>query len=290
MLTIQEIIDAKVKNNVKPGEEDLRKLPYKVAFLYGRVSKPKQIRNSKESIREIASLVDLAKKDGFQTNLNATEIERLLLDGTIGVWEDGYVIVDVRDLGISGQLSADERKGLEFDPGHHPEAVRIPQLGKLKPILLGLRVHADRRQRCQRISKSRAYQTCGMVKLPGEIELIIVAARAIDVEPSGRFAGQSHIRTRAQVIVAVPHIRVDFRARTTPTVHVAHLQVGLQTIQHEVGATGDVEISASEVGRLDEVIETETDMPAHVDAGCLVPGVQGGVDRKSHVACRFGRL
>jgi len=122
MLTISEILRNNQLKNRKPDENELRSLPYKRAFIYGRVSSPAQIRESHESIREIASLIELAKKDGFRTNLNSAEIEKKLLSGNMqgqGVWEDGDVTIDVRDLGLSGQLLADERKGL----AHMMEAV-----------------------------------------------------------------------------------------------------------------------------------------------------------------------
>jgi hypothetical protein len=114
MLTVSEIINKKRKKSVKQDETELRSLPYKHARIYGRVSSPGQVRDSHESIREIGRLVDLAKQDGFHTNLKADEIEKELLKngGKRGLWEDGEVVVDVRDLGLSGQLSAENRVGL----------------------------------------------------------------------------------------------------------------------------------------------------------------------------------
>jgi DNA invertase Pin-like site-specific DNA recombinase len=115
MLTVTEIIKARRKHTVKPDENELRRLPCKRARIYGRVSTPSQIRDSRESIREIARLIELAKQDGDRTNLQADEIEKELLgngSATIGLWEDGEVTVDVRDLGLSGQLGAENRIGL----------------------------------------------------------------------------------------------------------------------------------------------------------------------------------
>ena len=80
MLTIAEIINAKRKKSVKTDETELRSLPYKHAHIYGRLSSHGQVRDSHESIREIGRLVDLAKQDGFHTNLQAGEIEKELLE------------------------------------------------------------------------------------------------------------------------------------------------------------------------------------------------------------------
>jgi hypothetical protein len=117
MLTIHDVINSKKRGQKSPDDGDLKHLPYKQAFIYGRVSSPGQVRDSQESIREIARLVELAGKDGYKTNLNAGDIETALISlqktpAAVNVWSDGEVTVDVRDLGISGQLSFDDRKGL----------------------------------------------------------------------------------------------------------------------------------------------------------------------------------
>ena len=116
MLTISEIINSKRQLQKKPDASELRRLPYKKAFIYGRLSTPSQVRDSHESVREIARLVALSKRDGYQTELDPDEIEILLLQvaGPMlgAVREEGSVIVDVRDLGMSGQLPFEKRGGL----------------------------------------------------------------------------------------------------------------------------------------------------------------------------------
>jgi DNA invertase Pin-like site-specific DNA recombinase len=117
MLTKSQIIDRCKRPRWRADDQELRRLPYKEAVVYGRVSGPSQVRDSKESIREIARLVQLAIDDGYQTNLVPSEVEEWLnaiSSGTVvkGVLEDGQVMVDVRDLGISGQLLAEDREGL----------------------------------------------------------------------------------------------------------------------------------------------------------------------------------
>ena len=118
MLTVEEILDMQRSRKAKPTEDDLRKLPYKKAFIYGRVSDPRQVRDSKESIREVAKLVALAKSDGYETSLDPEEVEKWVLSiepgDTVGkVLEDGSVILDVQDLGVSASgLSDEKREGL----------------------------------------------------------------------------------------------------------------------------------------------------------------------------------
>ena len=117
MLTLADIINTRTQSRKKTDDSELRQLPYEHAFIYGRLSSPEQVRDSQESVREIARLVDLAKKDGYKTNLNSQEIETKLISlyktpSGETVWSDNEVAVDVRDLGISGQLSFENRRGL----------------------------------------------------------------------------------------------------------------------------------------------------------------------------------
>ena len=115
MLTIEEILATQKNRRAKPTQEDLRKLPYKKAFIYGRFSSPGQVRDSKESVREIAKMVPLAKSDGFQSDIINEEIEKWLLAIQQGnamerVIEGGKIIVDVQDFGISAKGLADEKR------------------------------------------------------------------------------------------------------------------------------------------------------------------------------------
>ena len=117
MITVEQILASGKAKRSKPDKEDLRRLPFRKAFIYGRVSSPGQVRDSHESIREIASLVVLAKEDGYKTGLHPDQVEDWLLSiqkgtGVKGVMEDGEVLVNVQDLGLSGQLSSDRREGL----------------------------------------------------------------------------------------------------------------------------------------------------------------------------------
>jgi DNA invertase Pin-like site-specific DNA recombinase len=116
MLTINDVVNFR-KRQKKPIDSELRSLPYKHAFIYGRVSSPDQIKNHHESIREIAQLIGLAKQDGYVSNLDCQEIEMKLasLDNKpveVSTWSEGDIIINVQDLGISGQYSFDIREGL----------------------------------------------------------------------------------------------------------------------------------------------------------------------------------
>lgn len=115
MLTIEEILATQKDRRAGPTQEDLRKLPYKKAFIYGRVSSPGQVRDSRESVREIAKIVALAKSDVYQSNITDEETEKWLFSIQQGstverVIEDGEIIVDVQDLGISAKGLADEKR------------------------------------------------------------------------------------------------------------------------------------------------------------------------------------
>jgi len=121
MLTIGEIIEiekAKVARR-QPSEEDLRRIPLdRPARVFGRLSDPKQIQESLQSMAELADLVRVAREDGFRTELSQEEVERRLAalqrkePDTVRYWVDGQLIVDLRDLGISGRLGPDKRPAL----------------------------------------------------------------------------------------------------------------------------------------------------------------------------------
>jgi len=116
-MNLDDIIRSAKASSTKPSDDDLRSLPYQRAFVYGRVSSQGQVRESLESIRDIAKLVELAVRDGYHTGFQVSDVEQWLgsiQDGTAveKVIEDGDVIVDCRDLGLSGSLGEDKRPGL----------------------------------------------------------------------------------------------------------------------------------------------------------------------------------
>ena len=117
MLTIDQIIATRRNLRKKPDQEELRRLPDRLALIHGRLSGFNQVRNSHESVKEIAYLVELVRQDGYNTELNSTDVERWLADiqvGTArpGILEDGDIIVNCLGLGISGSLPEDRRPDL----------------------------------------------------------------------------------------------------------------------------------------------------------------------------------
>ena len=116
-MNLEDIIHSTRKAKSAPSDEDLRSLPFGKAFIYGRVSTQEQVRQSHESIMEIAKLVTIARKDGYHTGLEHQETETWLQSIQNGedvpkVSEDGDVVVNCRDLGLSGSLGEDKRPGL----------------------------------------------------------------------------------------------------------------------------------------------------------------------------------
>jgi DNA invertase Pin-like site-specific DNA recombinase/ribosomal protein L29 len=117
-MNLDEIVSRRHKYRLSPSEEDLRRLPDRFAYVYARVSTTEQIHESEQSIKEIGLQVALARNDGYKTGLSQEEVDRriqAILKGSsnaILYWEDCELIIDCRDLGISGQLSEAKRPGL----------------------------------------------------------------------------------------------------------------------------------------------------------------------------------
>ena len=117
-MELDEILRSIRESRSIPSEEDLRSLPNKKAFIYGRVSTQGQVRDSRESIHEVAKLIVLAKKDGYQSDIDPDTVEGWLDSIQNGedvsrTMEEGDIAIDCRDLGLSGSLGADKRPGLK---------------------------------------------------------------------------------------------------------------------------------------------------------------------------------
>jgi|GEM_PF-1113110 len=135
MLTVSEILGIEKEKIARrqPSEEDLRRIPLeRPGRIFGRLSDPKQIQESLQSMAELAALVRLARQDGFQTELSNEEVESRLEaikqsdSDALRYWVDGQLIVDLRDLGISGRLGPDKRPALaefmaDLSRGEAPE-------------------------------------------------------------------------------------------------------------------------------------------------------------------------
>lgn len=117
-MELEELIHSIKASRSIPTEEDKRSLPYKKAFIYGRVSSQGQVKDSRESIREVAKLVVLAKKDGYVSDIDPEYVEKWLDSIQSGedvsrFIESGDIVIDCRDLGLSGSLGEDKRPGLK---------------------------------------------------------------------------------------------------------------------------------------------------------------------------------
>ena len=120
MLSLNDIINAIERKSRKPDEIELRKLPDRIAMIHGRLSDTHQVRNSRESVREIAVQVGRAIEDGYETGLDPAGVEDWLekiRSGAIlpGILRDGKVIVNCLGLGISGSLPEEKRPDLVLD-------------------------------------------------------------------------------------------------------------------------------------------------------------------------------
>ncbi len=116
-MELEELIRSIKTSRSIPTEENLRSLPHKKAFIYGRVSTQAQVKDSRESIHEVAKLVVLSKKHGYHSSIEPATVERWLDSIQKGedvsrTMEDGDIAIDCRDLGLSGSLGEDKRPGL----------------------------------------------------------------------------------------------------------------------------------------------------------------------------------
>jgi hypothetical protein len=74
MLNLQEIISSIERKSRKPDEDELRKLPDRIAVVHGRLSDTQQVRDSRESVREIAVQFRRAIEDGYETGLDPAAV------------------------------------------------------------------------------------------------------------------------------------------------------------------------------------------------------------------------
>ncbi|MFQ6029664.1 MAG: hypothetical protein ACE5Q6_19475, partial [Dehalococcoidia bacterium] len=115
MLTVDHILKEHRSARRRPSEGELRRLPDRKALVYARPSSPQQVQESRESMREIGALVDLAKGDGYLTGIDRASVDAWVEGirtetAEPGVREDGDVVVVTMDLGISGTLGQDRRR------------------------------------------------------------------------------------------------------------------------------------------------------------------------------------
>jgi hypothetical protein len=120
MISLNDIIESIEKKSRKPDENELRKLPDRIAVVHGRLSDTQQVRDSRESVREIAVQLGRAIEDGYKTNLDPAMVEGWLEKIRTQVIKpdilrDGQVIVNCLGLGVSGSLPEEKRPDLVLD-------------------------------------------------------------------------------------------------------------------------------------------------------------------------------
>lgn len=139
MLTIEGIVQAERARAARhqPTEAELRSISLdRPARLFGRLSEAIQMRDSIQSMAELGQLVRLVRQDGFATELSDEEVRRRLdaiqrrEADALRYWIDGQLVVDLRDLGLSGRLGPDRRPGLaelmaDLSRGEAPEVTGI---------------------------------------------------------------------------------------------------------------------------------------------------------------------
>ena len=96
MLTIEDILAQYRSSRKRPSEEELRRLPDRKALVYARPSSPHQVQESRESMREIGALVDLARADGYHTSIERAGIDAWVEEIRTGAAEPGVRKVVLR--------------------------------------------------------------------------------------------------------------------------------------------------------------------------------------------------
>jgi DNA invertase Pin-like site-specific DNA recombinase len=124
----------------KPPELDWNNalhLPHeRLAFVYQRLSKTEQVKNSIYSLQAQDALEDLAIEDGYVADFGLEERKALResLDYS-GWYKNGDIVVEQRDLGISGTKGQEERPGLahliRLIEENRVEAVYVVQISRL---------------------------------------------------------------------------------------------------------------------------------------------------------------
>ena len=86
----------------------------KLAFIYQRLSSHEQLKRSIYSIKAQDALEDLAIEHGYRQTLSKEEIKTIKDSAHYVSWyQNGDIIVEQRDMGISGTKGREDRPGLE---------------------------------------------------------------------------------------------------------------------------------------------------------------------------------
>ncbi len=169
---------------------NLTELPHeRMAFVYPRLSTHEQRERSVWSIERQRWLEELAQGDGYQTSLSKEEVGAKRESETYEGWyRNGQIIVDERDLGISGTLGRRNRLGLDH--------------------LIHL-VEADRVESIYTVEVSRLWRD---KSLTGDRRLRSRdgSERGVDVEDALSFG---RLCKEHNVILVMPHMRLNLNDR-----------------------------------------------------------------------------
>jgi hypothetical protein len=157
----------------------------RAAFVYPRLSTHEQRERSVWSIERQRWLEELARLDGYQAPLTKEEIELLRQQPEYPGWyQNGQILVDERDLGISGTLGRQSRTGLDH--------------------LIAL-VEANRVESIYTVEISRLWRD---KSLTGERSLrpSSTTEHQIDVDDALRFG---RLCKEQGVILVLPHMRLN---------------------------------------------------------------------------------
>ena len=121
-------------------------LHQRMSFIYKRLSSHEQVKKSIFSIQMQDGLEELAREDGYNAPRTKEEIKAIKSDPNYPGWYiDGSVIVEERDLGISGTLGQEDREGLahliltiENDETESIYVVHISRLFRDQTLIDGL--------------------------------------------------------------------------------------------------------------------------------------------------------
>jgi len=161
----------------------------RLAFVYPRLSTHEQRDRSVWSIERQRWLEELARHDGYEAPLSREEIDAIRTSsGYQGWYQNGQVLVDERDLGISGTLGRHRRGALDH--------------------LIDL-VDADRVESIYTVEVSRLWRD---KSLTGDQSLRArePAERSIDVDDALRFG---RLCKERNVILVMPHMRLNLNDR-----------------------------------------------------------------------------
>ena len=132
----------------KQGSEapSVQLLCERTAFVYQRLSTTEQKQNSRYSLERQDDLERMAQQDGYRASLTPSQIEELRKAPDYpGYYLNGQIIVETRDLGISGTKGREERKGLahlvdliEQDRVESVYVIEISRISRDQTLITGL--------------------------------------------------------------------------------------------------------------------------------------------------------